>query len=215
MRNDRAGGYAGLLLDGGFKIFRMQVESGSGDDDFTFAAQEAQLAGGLGLGQIACCKPLAGARMQRAAGPGGVGDGGAADHHLAVGAELYLAAGERLADGSLGYVERMVEGDQGGGFRHAVTLNDDQAECVPESLKRGRQRAAAGDERPELEAEGAMDIAEAPPFAYRVNAFCFCPQSGDVFSQAGEGGFEMGFEQCDGPAGRRRGRRCVRGGWFQ
>jgi hypothetical protein len=76
-------------------------------------------------------------------GPGGGGDGSAADQDFAVGAELDLAAGHRLADGAAGDVEGMVEGDQSGGLRHAVTLDEDEAEGVPELFEGAGQRAAA------------------------------------------------------------------------
>ena len=91
----------------------------------------------------------------------GAGDHGAAHEHLAVGGELDFAPGERLADGALGHVEGMVERDERGGLGHAVALDQHESERVPELFERPRQRAAAGDESPELEAELAMHAGNA------------------------------------------------------
>jgi hypothetical protein len=173
-------------------------------DDFALAAQEAQLAGRLGLGQVAGRQPLRSARMERAAGPCGGRDGRSTDQHFAVIAELDLAAGKRLADGSLRDVEGMVERDEGGGFGHAVALHDDQANGIPECLDRLRQRAPAGDERPELEAQGAVHVAEAPPAAQSVASLgrgsarrrrCLRGRGGDACREAGQRGFQMSLQQ--------------------
>ena len=92
-----------------------------------------------------------------------LGDHGAAHEHFAVGAELHFAAGERLADGAAGHVERMIERDERGGFGHAVALHEHEAERVPELLERPGSAPPPEIERPELEAELAMHAAEAPP----------------------------------------------------
>ena len=118
----------------------MNIDARAGDDDFALAAQEAQLAGGLGLGQIAGGEPLVFALPQLAARPGGAGDHGAAHQHFAVRADLHFTPGERLADRALRHFERMIERDERGGFGHAVALHDDEAERVPELLDR-RQAA--------------------------------------------------------------------------
>src|SRR5262249_51821344 len=163
-------GDAGFLLDGGFEVFGMNVDAGGGDDDFAFSAEKAKAAVGLALGQIAGSEPFIGSRPQLAAGPGGAGDGGAAREPFPVGGGLDLAAGHGLADGALRDVKGMIEGDEGRGLRHAIALHEDKAERVPELPERPGERAAAGDERPELEAEGAMHVAIAPPAAERRRA---------------------------------------------
>ena len=121
------------------------------------------------------------ARTQRAASPGGAGDHRAAHQHFAVGSELDFASGQRLADGALGHVEGMVERDERGGLGHAVALHEDESERVPELLQRARQRAAAGDEGPELEAELAMNGTEAPPAPPRADLL----RAGDALGKAG------------------------------
>ena len=131
----------------------MQIEARGGDDDFAFAAEKLEFAGGLCTCQIAGCQPLVRAGMQSAAGPCGGGDGSAANQNLAIGTELDFPARERLADGSLRDVERMVERDEGGSFRHAVALDEDEADCIPEFFQRAGKRSAAADDGPELEAE--------------------------------------------------------------
>ncbi len=72
--------------------------------------------------------------LEGAAGPGGGGDHGAADEDFAVGLKLDLATGEGFAHGAASYFEGVVEGDEGGGFGHAVALHEDEAEGVPELL---------------------------------------------------------------------------------
>ena len=81
--------------------------------------------------------------MQGAAGPGGAGDGSAADQHLAVRTQLHFAPGQRLADGTLRHVEGVVEGDERGGFGHSIALDNHKADGVPELFKRTGERAAA------------------------------------------------------------------------
>ena len=117
------------------------------------------------------------------ASPGGAGDHRAADQHLAVGRELDLASGQRLADGALGHVEGMIERDERGGLGHAVALHEHESQRVPELLQRARQRAAAGDEGPELEAELAMNGAEAPPAPPGLDLL----RAGDSFGQSRRG----------------------------
>ena len=93
-----AGGDFRLLLNGCFNVFGVEVDARSRDDDFTFAAEEAQLARLLALGDVAGGEPLLFAREQRSAMPGSAGNDRAADHDFAVWSELDLAPRERLAD---------------------------------------------------------------------------------------------------------------------
>ncbi len=135
--------------------------------------------------------------MQGAAGPCGGGDGSAADQNLAIRTELDFAARKRLADGSLRYVKRVVERDEGGGFRHAVALDDDKTDRIPEFFQRGRQRSAAADNGPELESERRMNITKAPPAQRDGNPRCRAFGADGALGQAGQGCFKMSFEQSD------------------
>ena len=164
-RHHGAGRDLRLLLDGRLEILGMKVDTRRGDDDFALAPEEAQLASGRALGQVARGQPLVRARAQLAAGPRGRGDRLAAHQHFAIGPQLDLASRQRLADAAASHMEGMVERDQRRGFRHAVALHDDKTQGIPKLLGRCRQRAAAGDQRPELEAEGGVNVAEDPPAA--------------------------------------------------
>jgi hypothetical protein len=110
----------------------VQVYSRGGYDDLAFAAQKTQLAGGLNLARSPVASHSSCALVQSAALPGGAGDGSAPHQHLAIRAQLDFAAGQRLADGSPGYVERVVERDERGGFGHPVALHQDESQRVPE-----------------------------------------------------------------------------------
>ena len=57
----------------------------------------------------------------------------------------------------------MIERDDGRRFSQAVALDDDEAESLPEILQRRSQWRRPDDERPELQAEHAMDAPVAPP----------------------------------------------------
>ncbi len=133
--------------------------------------------------------------MQKAAGPGGGGDGCAAHQHFAVRTQFHLAAGQWLADGSRCHVEGVVEGNDCGGFSHAVALHQDKADRIPELFERSREGAAAGDQRPELEAEGAMNVAEAPPAQPGGNTGRGAFGAGGALGEAGQGGFKVGLDQ--------------------
>jgi len=141
---------ARLLLDRRFQIFRVQVQPRGRHNHLALAAQKTQLARRLGLRQIACGEPLIGTRMQRPCRPGSMRNGRPAHQHFAIRPQLYLASGKWLADGSPGHVEGMVECDQRRGLCHAVALHHNQANRIPEILKRSGERAASGDQRPEL-----------------------------------------------------------------
>ena len=152
-----------LLFDGRFNVFGMNVEPRCGNDHLALAAQKLEFARFLPLGNVARGQPLVLTRTQFAALPDGAGDHGPAHQHFAVRRELHLAPGHRLADGAFGHMEGMVERDERGRLGQAVALYEHESERIPELFKRPRQRAAAGDEGPELEAKLAMHRAEAPP----------------------------------------------------
>ncbi len=163
-----AGGDVGLFLDGGFNVLGINVDTRRGDDHLALAPKKAQLAGLLAFREVAGGEPAVLARTQFAVFPGGAGDDRAAHENFAVGSELDLAPGERLADGTFCDVKGMIERDDRGGLGHAVTLDEHESERVPELLQRARQSAAAGDECPELQAELAMHGAESPPAQPRI-----------------------------------------------
>ena len=94
----------------------------------------------VSFGEVAGGEPLAFAGLHAAALPGGGGEHVAADEDLAVVADADFAAGEGFADGALADVEGVVEGDERGGFGHAVALDEGEAEAVPEGFEVGWQR---------------------------------------------------------------------------
>ena len=110
----------------------------------------------------------------RAVSSGGVEVAGrdvlAAHEDLAVGGDLHLDAGDRLADRSLLGAERMIQGDDRRGFGQAVALNDGEPELAPERLELAVERRRADDERPELPAEQPVHAAVAPPAHEEVPA---------------------------------------------
>jgi len=91
----------------------------------------------------------------------------------------------------------MVERDHGCGFGHAVTLNENEADGVPEFLYRWEQRAAAADDGPELEAEGAVYAAEAPPAQWEWDAGGHDFGADGELGEAGDVGFKMSLEEGD------------------
>ncbi len=88
----------------------------------------------------------------------------------------------------------MVEGDERGGFGHAVALNDHVAETRPEEFEIGREGGAAGDERPELPAGEVMDAAEAEEALVEGPGF----GGGELRGEIGEGELEMGAQEFEG-----------------
>ena len=100
----------------------------------------------------------------------------AADEDLAVLGDLHLDARDRLADGAAGGAERMVEGHDRRGFGQPVALDDEKPEPPPERFELGIERRGADDERPELEAEHAVDGAVEPPAPEPVDLLgVLCP----------------------------------------
>jgi len=183
------------LLNGCFQILGIQVQAGRGHNHLALAAQEAQLAGGLGLGQVAGGQPLIFLRMHCAARPRCCRNRRAADQHFAVRAQLYLAPRQRLADGSLGHMKGVVQRNQRRGFRHSVALHKHEAQRVPELFQRAGQGSAAGDEHPELQSEGLVNTAEANPAPPRPN-----PRgSSSPIGQARINAFKMRLEQRQHP----------------
>ena len=83
----------------------------------------------------------------------------AAHEDLAVGGDLHLDAGDRLADRSLLRAERMIQRDDRRRLGQAVALDHDEPELAPERFELGLERRGADDERPELPAEQPMDVA--------------------------------------------------------
>src|SRR5262249_42256038 len=94
----------------------------------------------------------------------------AAHENLAVVGDLHLDAGDRLADRSLLRAERMVQRDDRRRLGQPVALNDGEAELAPERFERRIERCGADDERPELQAERAMNLSVAPPAQREVLA---------------------------------------------
>src|SRR5271166_4379431 len=85
----------------------------------------------------------------------------------------------------------MVQADQRGSLSHAVALNDDKSERVPEPLQGLGQGRAAADEGPKLETEPAMDLAKMPPLAPSRKTLCLVDVDVQVslqdFENAGHG----------------------------
>src|SRR5689334_21746820 len=143
----------------------MHIQTCGGDNHVALAPGEDELAL-----LVACCK-VAGAEpafirrtcLRPSFTPFCLGDRFAADEDFAVVRHADFTAGKRLADAAACGVERMVQCDQRGGFRHAVALDEREAEPRPELLQIGRERGASAHERPELPPEEAMLPAEVPP----------------------------------------------------
>ena len=149
------------LLD----VFGKDIQSFRRDDHFLLAAPDAQLSAGVELADVAGVKPAVAERAARLLRSVEVAARHvlAADEDLAVVGDLDLDAGDRLADGALGRMERMVQRDDRRRLGEAVTLNDDKAQASPERLELGIERGRADDDRPELESEHAMHGAIPPP----------------------------------------------------
>ena len=191
-RHHSAGCHARLLLDGRFQIFGVQVHPRGGHDHLALAPQEAQIAARHALGQVAGGQPLLRARLQRPAGPGRVRDRLTTHQHFAIRPQLHLAPRHWFADRPVGHMEGVIQRDQRRSLRHSVALHHHKSQRAPELLQRPRQRAAAGDHRPELQAEGAMRIAEAPPAPRHAHLLL---RRGHALRQAGQSGFQMRLQQ--------------------
>src|SRR5262249_50658992 len=129
---------------------------------------------GVELAQVAGAQPafFAERRTQLASLPVSAGDVFSAHQDLArFGIELYLAAGQYLADRTLAHAEGVVEADQRCGLGHAISLDDHEAESTPELFGVFIERGAAGDHRPEFPAELVVHATEAPPAPPEVLAF--------------------------------------------
>ena len=100
-----------MLIQHALDVFRKDVQPFGRDDHFLLAPADEQLAVGADLADVAGVEP---AVLERARGfLGGVEVAGrdvlAADEDLAVGGDLHLDAGDRLADRSPLRAERMVQ----------------------------------------------------------------------------------------------------------
>jgi hypothetical protein len=144
-------------------VFRMDIEARRRDDHLALASDEAEFSLIVLLGQVAGGEPVRFVAVQCALLPGGAGDHIATDENLAFVGDADIASGKNFANGSLARLEGMVERDERGRLRHAVALNQREAERVPEILELGGQRSAAADERPEFVTEKAMNPAKSPP----------------------------------------------------
>src|SRR5262249_19576633 len=87
----------------------------------------------------------------------------APDEDFAVRRNLHVYARDSFSYRTLPGAEGMVQRDDWRRFGEPVALNHDESELAPERLELRRQRRRADDERPEFEAEQAMDAAEDPP----------------------------------------------------
>src|SRR5262249_32847298 len=77
---------------------------------------------------------------------------------------------ERLPDGAVFDLERMDDRHERRRLGHPVALYDGKAQPPPEGLSLLIQRRAARDERPELPAEAAMNVAEDQPTPQKMFA---------------------------------------------
>src|SRR6202041_305520 len=116
-RNDGGGLNAGLGIQRGLHIFGMNIQSRGRDDNLALAADEVELPFLIALSQVARGQPLRFVLLQGAVLPGGARYHIAADENLALVSDADFAARQDLADGSLMSFERVIEGDDGGGFR--------------------------------------------------------------------------------------------------
>ena len=89
-------------------------------------------------------------------------------------------------------MEGMIERNDGRCLRHSVALNEYEAERVPGLLERSGQRAAAGNNRPELQSELAMHSQEAHPAPRRAKLSL---RAGHALRESLMRGFKMRLEQ--------------------
>ena len=134
--------HAGLSVERLLHVFRKDVQPFRRDDHLLLAAADAQLSCAVDLAHVAGVKPAVpecDARLfRRVEVP--ARDVLAAHEDLAIVGNLDLDAGDRLADGTLRGVERMVQGDDRRRLGQPIALDDDKTRAVPRRL-RARDRA--------------------------------------------------------------------------
>ncbi len=158
---------SGQAVQHGLDIFGKDLEPFGSDDNVLLAAANHQIAPGVKFPQIAGVKPAI------AEGSGGLFrqfevSGShviAANQDFAVPCDFYVHACERFSRGPALDVKGMAEADDGRGLGEAVTLDDHEAQVLPELFQVRGEGRASRNEAAEFPAEQAMYGAETPPAA--------------------------------------------------
>src|SRR5882672_9575175 len=150
-----------------FEVFRVDVHPRRRNDDVLFAALEIEISLGVECSQIARAEPpgihsIACNGADFAALPVARRDVRSAHQDFAAGIEFHFAAFQNLADGAAPDLKRMIYADQRSCLCQTVALNSGESDASPEQFSIGVKRSAAGDGRPELPAEPAMNPAKTP-----------------------------------------------------
>ncbi len=153
-------------------ILWKNVEPFGRHDHFFLAAQNRELPVFLKDANVAGVEPTVFEGLGRFFGALVIAGSNVRPAHqdLAVVRNLHLDAADRFSDGAFFRVERMVERNDGRGFRKPIALDHEKTELGEKCLETGRQRRRAHDEAPELPTEQAVYFAVSPPAAHPVHA---------------------------------------------
>ena len=171
-RNHDAVANPRLLVQLGFEVFGVNVQSRWRDDDVFLSSAEAEVALGVEFTEIAGAQPaLLIQGMDSSLFPIASGNIFTADKNLAVFGKLEFTARENLADGALRRAKRMIQTDQRRGLGHAIALNDGIAKSFEKSFAERREGGATGDKSPELQSEPSVNPPEHPGAAEKGQSF--------------------------------------------
>src|SRR5215471_14329624 len=132
----------GETVDDSLDIFGMNVEPLGSHDHVLLAAAVVKAAFGIDLAEVARVQPLAGGRYAFAA-----------DEDFAVGGDDHILISNHFAERSGFDVERMIDGDDRARFGETVSLNDGEAQPLPELFESGIDACAAHNKSPEFPSE--------------------------------------------------------------
>src|SRR6266566_1294543 len=171
-RNHDAVANPRLLVQLGFEVFGVDVQSRWRDDDVFLSSAEAEIAFGVEFTEIAGAQPaLLIQGMDSSLFPIARGNIFTADKNLAVFGKLEFTARENLADGALHRAKRMIQTDQRRGLGQAIALNDGIAKSFEKSFAERREGGATGDKSPELQSEPSVNPPEHPGAAEKGQSF--------------------------------------------
>src|ERR1700719_771880 len=131
--------HAGLPVQHAFHVLRENVQTLWRHDYFLLAAKDYQFTVLLERPDIAGMEPTVFEGLRCFFGAAEIARRHilASHQNLAVGADLYLHACDRLAPRPLARMERMVEGHNGRGFGQSVALNYQKSELGEKCLEIG------------------------------------------------------------------------------
>ena len=157
--------HAGDPIEDALDVFRKDVQPFRRDDHFLLTAADVELPVGAEHADVAGVEPSvlerAGRFFTRVEVP--FRHVVAAHENLAVRRNFHFHACDRLAHGPFLRLERVIQRDDGRRFGQAIALDDHVSELAPERFEIAVERRGADDERPELPAEHAVDLAVLPP----------------------------------------------------